>query len=79
MEVPGHNSGGHSLDGRSTAQRQEYEYSEFVNLDNIQYGKVADVWRHNADPIDAHMATVKTRLLVQRYPGLGYSYCAGAN
>ena len=49
----------------------------FVNLDNIQYGKVANVWRHNADPNDAHMATVKTRLLVQRYP-LGYSYCAGA-
>lgn len=50
---------------------------KLMDLDNLQYGKVADVWRHNADPIDAHMATVKTRMLVQRYP-LGYSYCAGA-
>jgi len=49
----------------------------FVNLENIAYGCVAEVWMHSTDPVDARMATIKTRLLVQRYP-LGYSYSAGA-
>ena len=47
-----------------------------INIDSLNADQVADVWKHSSDPLDAHMATVKVKLLVQRYP-LGYSYCAG--
>jgi hypothetical protein len=49
-----------------------------LDLNRTQYRKVADVWLHNSDPLDAIMATVKARLLVQRYP-LGYSHYAGSS
>ena len=51
---------------------------EFLNIDDCQPGVIQDVWNHNSDPLEARIATVKTRLLVQRYP-LGYSYYACKN
>jgi len=47
-----------------------------LEFEDAKSGQVAHVWRHNSDPLEAQMATVKARLLVQRYP-LGYSHCAG--
>jgi hypothetical protein len=49
---------------------------DYVDTQNMQCGQVANVWQHSTDPLDAQMATIKARLLVQRYP-LGYSHCAG--
>ena len=49
---------------------------DLLNIEACHPGMVHDVWYHNSDPLEAQMATVKARLLVQRYP-LGYSHCAG--
>ena len=51
---------------------------EFLDVDNCNPGQLSSVWMHNSDPMEAHKATVKVRLLVQRYP-LGYSSYAGRN
>jgi hypothetical protein len=49
---------------------------EYLDLNICQAGHLHSVWSHNSDPKAAHMATVKVRLIVQRYP-LGYSHYAG--
>jgi hypothetical protein len=49
---------------------------EFVDINSLKYGQVASIWYINSNPIEVQMATVKARLLVQRYP-LGYSHYAG--
>ena len=41
---------------------------QFLNIDDSQPGVIRDVWNHNSDPLKAHMAIVKTSLLVHRYP-----------
>ena len=51
---------------------------ELVDIEGSKHGQVATVWRHNSDPLEAHMATVKARVLVQRYP-LGCLHYAGSN
>jgi len=50
---------------------------QYLDFEAMKPGILASVWMHNSDPLEAHMATVKARLLVQRYP-LGYSNYAGA-
>ena len=57
-------------------QSKDKKTLEYIDLQNMRCGQTSNVWQHSADPLDAHMATVKARLLVQRYP-LGYSHCAG--
>ena len=57
-------------------QASNMSTAALVNTDKCEVGKVADVWCHNSDPVEARMASVKCRIMVQRYP-LGYSYCAG--
>jgi hypothetical protein len=47
-----------------------------LDMDTCYPRQVHSVWLHNSTPLEAHMATVKARILVQRYP-LYSSYCAG--
>ena len=49
-----------------------------LEINTCFHKKLHPVWDHNSDPLAAHMATVKARLLIQRYP-LRSSYCAGKN
>ena len=56
---------------------KEMKSLNLMDIEGCEAGCVAPVWRHNSDPLDAHMVTIKARLLLQRYP-LGYSHCAGS-
>ena len=59
-----------------TEKAQSMKTLSLLNIEDCTAGIVHDVWYHTADPLDVQMATIKAKLLVQRYP-LGYSYCAG--
>jgi hypothetical protein len=55
---------------------QDMTSLEYLDLSACHPEVVHSVWQHGSDPLSAHMATVKARLTVQRYP-LGYSHFAG--
>ena len=40
----------------------------YLNIEHCHTGVIHDVWDHNAEPLEAHMATVKARVLLQKYP-----------
>mgnify|MGYP001821068751 FL=1 len=56
----------------------EFKTLKFLNVNACTVGKVHPVWAVNTDPQQVELATVKTKLLVQRYPLYGLS-CAGKN
>ena len=47
----------------------------YLDMSRCYGGMVLDIWEYNTDPLEAHMATVKAKLLLQRYP-LASSHCA---
>ena len=49
---------------------------KYLHLPHCERGEVHPVWRYAEDPDHAHMATVKAKLLVGRYP-LAANWCAG--
>jgi hypothetical protein len=59
-----------------TEQAMTKSTLSLLDIATCNPGQLHSVWNHNADPLEAHMATVKARVLVQRYP-LYSSYCAG--
>ena len=61
-----------------TEQASKMKTLKYLNTHNCCPGYVHTIWSHNTDPLEAHMATVKARILVQRYP-LSSSHCAGKN
>ena len=58
------------------AKAKDMSTAMYLDINRCTPGKVADIWCHNCDPIEARMASVKCCVQVQRYP-LGYSHCAG--
>ena len=59
------------------SKAREMKTLEYLDTAKCTSGSIHSVWLHNSDPLAAHMATIKARIIVQRYP-LGYSYYAGA-
>ena len=51
---------------------------KYINVNACTIGKVHPVWAIKTDPQQVELATVKAKLLVQRYPLYGLS-CAGKN
>jgi len=47
---------------------------KYVKLDDCKPDRLHDIWQHNNDPLDAHRATVKARILLKRYPLGGASF-----
>ena len=45
-----------------------------LDPESCALGSVHPIWDHSTDPMEAHMATVKARLLLQRYPLSGLQY-----
>lgn len=58
------------------SKAKEMKTLSHLDIQECKPGKIHDVWNHNSDPLAAYMATIKARLLVQRYP-LGYSHYSG--
>lgn len=49
---------------------------KYLNTDACKIGSVHPVWQCGSDPVQARMAAIHAKLLVQRYP-LASSHCAG--
>ena len=49
-------------------EAQQMKTLKYLNIRDCYPGYIHSTWNHNTDPLEAHMATIKARVLVQRYP-----------
>ena len=62
------------LDQILKSQAQQHSTLRFLSLKSCKIGRVHPVWQYCDNPHEVRLATIKSRLLIQRYSLMGSNY-----